>query len=242
MIVVPAAGARTPLPRLVRDPVPILMYHVVAAPPAGAPWPLLYVRPAQFRAQVRALARAGFHAVTLEELFAHWRVGWRLPRKPIVLTFDDGYRSDLTAALPALRRLRWPAVLNLLVANEKPVWGLRPRAVRRLIRAGWEVDAHTLTHRDLTTLAPVDLRHEVAGSRAAIRRRFHVPVLFFCYPSGRFDAQVERAVAAAGYAGATTELPGLARPGDPYALARVRVNGGETGASLVAQLAALGDR
>ena len=49
-------------------PVPILMYHVLAASPAGAPYPQLYVRPADFAAQVRWLAQQGYHAVSLRRV------------------------------------------------------------------------------------------------------------------------------------------------------------------------------
>ena len=57
-------------------------------------------------------------------------------------------------------------------------------------------------------LSGAALREEVAGSRKDIQRRFHQPVNFFCYPSGRYDAQAIQAVRAAGYLGATTEDQG----------------------------------
>jgi peptidoglycan/xylan/chitin deacetylase (PgdA/CDA1 family) len=111
-----------------------------------------------------------------------------------------------------------------------------------MIHAGWELDAHTLTHRDLTTLDAAQLRHELAGSRTALRRRFGVAVDAFCYPAGRFNATVQAAVRAAGYRAATTEIPGAAKPsGDRYALPRIRVDGGESAAAVVAKVrAALG--
>ena len=219
------------------EPVPILMYHVVAAPPAGAPFPGLYVAPAAFAAQVRWLSEHGYHAVTLDRVLADWQGREGLPPKPIVLSFDDGYRSDFTVALPDLHRIGWAGDLNLLVANERPVWGLRPGELRRLRRAGWELDAHTLTHPDLTRVGRVQLWREVRGSRLAIRRRFHVPVLFFAYPSGRYDAAVVAAVRRAGFAGATTTDPGTASPREGmFALDRIRVSGGESLAAFAASL------
>jgi len=216
------------------------MYHVIAAPPAHAPYPSLFVAPARFRAQVRWLAAHGYHAVTLDRLYAHWRRGLRLPLHPIVLTFDDGYRSVYTSALPVLRRLGWPAVLNLEVRHEALSWGLRPRLIRALIRAQWEIDSHTITHPDLTRLAPTDLRREVAGSRAALRRQFQIPVDFFCYPSGRYNRAVVAAVQAAGYLGATTTRPGLATPDRLYTLPRIRVGGEESPRALAEALKAVG--
>jgi len=206
-------------------PVPILMYHVLANPPANAPYPELYVRPADFAAQVRWLAGQGYHAVSLRRVYDFWRGRRVLPPKPIVLSFDDGYHTDFTVALPVLRARHWAGVLNLEVRNLEPVWGTRPGMVRKMIAAGWEVDAHTLTHPDLTKVGPDRLKQEVAGSRAAIRRRFGVPVDFFCYPSGRYDDAVVAAVKAAGYLGATTTNEGLATPRNLFTLNRVRVSG-----------------
>ena len=93
-----------------------------------------------------------------------------------------------------------------------------------MMRDGWEIDAHTISHVDLTTLDAVRLQHEVAGSRAWLHEAFGIPVDFFCYPAGRYDPGVEAAVHAAGYSGATTTQPGQAtRATDPYALPRIRV-------------------
>ena len=60
--------------------------------------------------------------------------------------------------------------------------------VERLIDDGWELDAHTISHLDLTTFSGARLRREVAGSRRILQQRFHQPVNFFCYPAGKFNA------------------------------------------------------
>jgi peptidoglycan/xylan/chitin deacetylase (PgdA/CDA1 family) len=217
-----------------RTPVPVLMYHVIGTPPPAAPYPELFVSPRLFAAQIAALARAGYHAVTLDRVWQAWHGRAPLPPRPVVLTFDDGYRGDYGAAMPILRRHRWPGVLNLLVANlHRHGWGLKAWMVRRMIANGWEVDSHTLTHPDLATVGTRRLRREVRGSRAVLRRLFHVPVRFFCYPSGAFDAAVIAAVRRAGYLGATTEIAGLARRSRPFRLARIRVAGGEPPAELL---------
>jgi peptidoglycan/xylan/chitin deacetylase (PgdA/CDA1 family) len=221
------------------QPVPILMYHVIADPPAGAPYPELYVPRTGFAAQVAWLAAHGYHAVTLQQVFDSWRGSRTLPSKPIVLSFDDGYLSQVRNALPLLRARHWPGVLNLEVRNLDVVWGIRPAGIRKLMRAGWEIDAHTIHHPDLTTLDAAQLREEVAGSREAIRKRFHVPVNFFCYPAGRYNAAVIAAVQAAGYLGATTTNYGLARPGELYTLARVRINGTDSISAFAQKLEAL---
>ena len=155
-----------------------------------------------------------------------------------MISFDDGYRSAVKTALPTLARRGWPGVLNLTV-DHLGSSGLRARGVRRLIGASWEIDAHTITHADLTALEGKALEREVAGSRAAIRRAFGVPVDFFCYPSGRYDVSVIAAVRRAGFLGATTTEFGLARASEPFTLDRVRVNGSDRVDGFAAKLDAL---
>jgi peptidoglycan/xylan/chitin deacetylase (PgdA/CDA1 family) len=213
------------------------MYHVIADPQPGAPYPELYTPGPVFRAQMRALGRRGYHGVTLGQVERYWRRGYALPRRPIVVSFDDGYLSHYTRAAPALKRLGWPGVLNLEVNNARTPGDISQRQVRALVADGWEVDSHTVTHPDLTTLPPDRLREELVSSRAWLRRHFHVPVDYFCYPSGRFDATVEAAVKAAGYRLATTTQPGLARPARPFELARIRVDGQDGVAGLLSKLA-----
>jgi peptidoglycan/xylan/chitin deacetylase (PgdA/CDA1 family) len=233
--VLPAAPAQVHGAAARHMPVPILTYHVIATPTAGTPYPGLWVPTRTFAAQMQALRRAGYHAITLRAAFAAWRSGAPLPRRPVVLSFDDGYLGDYTHARPILRRLGWPGVLNLLLANVRP-GDLTARQVRGLIRAGWEIDSHTLTHPDLTTVGAVQLRHELAGSQAEIRRRFGQPAHVFCYPAGRYDARVVAAVRAAGYWGALTEDEGYGSASEPYTLKRVRVQYGESPAALLAAL------
>ena len=232
----PADAAAHPKPD--RRPVPVLMYHVIDDPPASAPFPDLYVSRGELDAQVRWLERAGYEAVTLGRVFDAWHGRATLPRRPVVLSFDDGYRSHVTAALPVLRARSWPGVLNLDLSNLAPAWGVSPRGVRRLIAAGWEIDAHSLTHADLAVLSGAALAREVSGSRREIHRLFGILPRFFCYPAGRYDTEAVGAVRRAGFEGATTTEPGLADPTEPFTLARVRVSRGDGAAGLARKLRA----
>jgi peptidoglycan/xylan/chitin deacetylase (PgdA/CDA1 family) len=224
-----------------REAVPILMYHVIAEPPRSAPYPDLYVSPDELRAQVGWLRRTGYEAVTLGRVVDAWNGRATLPARPIVLSFDDGYRSHVTAALPILAERGWPGVLNLDLSNLAPDWGIPSAGVRRLIAAGWEVDAHSMTHADLFVASGTTLAREVGGSRRAIRRLFGITPRFFCYPAGRYDAEAVAAVEATGFEGATTTGFGLASPtAGRFTLARVRVDRGDGAAGLSRKLGALG--
>ncbi|HEV2944584.1 MAG TPA: polysaccharide deacetylase family protein [Solirubrobacteraceae bacterium] len=220
--------------------VPILMYHVIAAPPPGAPFPGLYVPPSEFARQMQALKNAGWHAVTLDQMQAYWHGGASLPAgKPIVLSFDNGYQSQYTQALGVLQRLGWAGVENIQLSGLPPSQGgFGQGQIRGLIAAGWELDTQGISHADLITLDAQQLHYQVAVARRVLQQRYHVPVNWFCYPSGHYNATVIAAVKAAGYAGSTTVIPGWAHPGDdPNRLHRLRVLGGTSPAALLAQIA-----
>jgi peptidoglycan/xylan/chitin deacetylase (PgdA/CDA1 family) len=219
------------------DSIPILMYHVIAAPPPGAPFPGLYVEPSEFAEQMQALERSGWHAVTLDQAEAYWRHGVPLGAgKPIVVSFDNGYQSQYTQALPVLRRLGWVGDENIQLTGLPPSQGgLGPGEIRGLLAAGWELDTQGMSHASLISLDAEELRYQVVEARKMLQRRYHAPVNWFCYPSGLYDPTVEAAVEAAGYIGSTTVVPGWAHPGeDPYRLHRLRVLGGTTGEELLA--------
>ncbi len=220
--------------------VPILMYHVINPPLASAPYPGLYVPPAEFAAQMEALKAAGWHAVTMDELEANWTRGVPLgPGKPIVLSFDNGYESQYTNALPVLRRLGWVGVENIQLSGLPPSeGGLTDAQVRGLLAAGWELDTQGISHADLITLDAAGLHDQIDTARQMLRRRYGVPVNWFCYPSGHYNATVIAAVRAAGFVGSTTVVPGwAARTDDPYRLPRLRVLGGTSPSALLAQIA-----
>lgn len=222
-------------------PVPVLMYHVVNPPPPGAKFPALYVPAGEFAAQMQALKAAGWHAVTLDQVKAYWTRGVPLgPGKPIVLTFDNGYQSQFTNALPVLKRLGWVGneMIQLDFINLTSQGGLTDAQVRGMINAGWELDTQGMTHYDLITASPSKLHYEVEGARQQLRQRYGVPVDWFAYPSGHYNPGVISALKDAGFAGSLTVIPGWASPADdPFRLPRVRVNGGTSPSALLAEIA-----
>lgn len=215
--------------------VPILMYHLIAAPPENAQYPELYVRPAVFARQMRYLHDQGYKAVTLRQVVNAWQGEETLPQKPVVISFDDGYPSHYQTAAPIMNEYRWVGLINA-------DWNVLEKSsrlaaqVKLLAAAGWEIGSHSLTHPDLTTLDAVGLEREVAGSRQTIEKELGVEIETFCYPAGRYDDTVVAAVEAAGYSSATTTDPGLAVKSELYRLKRVRVNGSTTLSQFAAML------
>jgi peptidoglycan/xylan/chitin deacetylase (PgdA/CDA1 family) len=140
-----------------------------------------------------------------------WHHGGLLPSKPVVLSFDDGYSGQYVDAMPVLRSLRWPAVLNLKLGNLRD---LKVPRVKEMIANGWEVDSHTINHPSLTAVDDTQLHYELTASKARLKRDFGVSANFFCYPAGAYDQRVIAAVKRAGYLAATTTDEGFARPQD----------------------------
>ena len=196
-------------------PVPILEYHALGR--AGPGLRELYLSRRAFTRQMDWLARHRYRPVTLDQMWAAWHGRGRFHGRPVVLTFDDGYAGDWRVALPVLRRHRWRGVLNLQIGN------LLPKHVRDLVAAGWEVDPHTFSHPDLTSVSRAQLRHEITESRAWIRAVFGVPANFFCYPFGLYSPAVVAEVRRAGYRGAEADRYGLARPRRRYSLDRIEI-------------------
>jgi peptidoglycan/xylan/chitin deacetylase (PgdA/CDA1 family) len=202
--------------------IPVLMYHVIGNPRPGTPFQQLWVSPSDLAQQMRYLHRHGYEVVSLQEVYDYWH-GGPLPKRPVAISFDDGFSNHYTRALPILRRFGWAGTLNLALSHYGQAGGLTRRMMTALIRSGWEIDCHSATHPDLTTVSQRALAREVGGARRFMRKAFHVPANFFAYPAGAFDAAVIAAVRRAGFEGATTTEYGLARPGEPFTLDRIGI-------------------
>lgn len=211
--------------------VPILMYHYLSTPPAGADAIRrdLSVSPERFEEQLRYLREAGYTSISLHDLALALEIGWPLPPKPIILTFDDGYRDAYTEALPLLQRYGFTATFFLITApidQDHPEY-LTWDQVREMAQAGMSIEAHGYTHMDLRG-KPVDyIIWQVLGSKEAIESRTGKTVRFFCYPSGQYDEPVVRVLRSAHYWGAVTVKTGVEqRSGHLFELERLRIRGG----------------
>lgn len=220
--------------------VPILAYHVINTQPAGSSASSdLYVPTDEFSSQMDALKAAGWHAVTLDQLEAYWTRGTSLSTtKPIVITFDGGFASQYTNALPVLKRLGWVGVANVQSTGLSPSdGGATDTQIRGLAAAGWQIGAEGSTQPDLGSLDPATLSSELTTERQTLRSRYSAAVNWFSYPSGRYDPNVTTGVRAAGFVGATTLSPGWASPkADRYLLPRLQVTGGTSAAQLLSQI------
>ena len=208
--------------------VPILMYHLINVSPPGTPAMerRLTVHPDDFARQMRWLKQHGYRTITQLELFEALFRGRRLGPKPILITFDDGYRDLYVNASPVLARLGMRATAYIVTSRLKngyPLF-LSWRLVRQLPSRGIEIASHTASHVDLTSLSDREAFRELVESRLAIERRLRHPVQWLAYPFGDYDARIERLVRRAGYVLAvTTEGGSVQSARRPLALRRLQV-------------------
>jgi peptidoglycan/xylan/chitin deacetylase (PgdA/CDA1 family) len=222
-----------PRPHLLADlqPVPILLYHHVLGKAKGPP--LVVMSLARFRAQLAYLAAHDYQAVTLRRVYDAWTGEGKLPPKPVVITFDDGYADQVRNAAPVLREYDWPAELDVVssalhMGSNAPATSLTPDMVQGLLDAGWGLESHSVSHADLTRLHGAKLRWQLRESRRRLEQLFDVPVDFFCYPGGMYSRRVKLAVRAAGYLAATGTRYGAATPRDLFSLPRIYCYGRES--------------
>jgi peptidoglycan/xylan/chitin deacetylase (PgdA/CDA1 family) len=224
-----------------RTAVPILLYHVINSAPASTNSPQLYVPVSEFTAQMQALKAAGWHAVTLDRLEAYWAHGTPLgTRKPIVVSFDNGYASQYNNALPVLKQLGWVGVVFISV-NGLPTseGGISDSQIRGLVSAGWEIDSEGMSAPDLTALGTSSLQTALTGSRQTLQSTYGVHANWLAYPGGHYNPTVTAAVKSAGYTGGLTSVAGWASGQENLdALPRLTVAPGTSASALLQQIAA----
>ncbi len=210
--------------------VPILMYHHVGEPGARADAILtdLSVSPGNFEAQLRYLIEHGYEPISLESLVMYLQTGHPLPRKPVVLTFDDGFRDQYTTAYPLLRKYGFVGtffVITRFADEERPEY-MSWAEIELLHAAGMEIGSHSYTHPSLKDKSFDYIVWQVLGSKEAIEARTRKPVRFFSYPSGQYDQLVIDVLRSAGYwAAVTVESGSLQSSERPFELRRIRVRG-----------------
>ena len=186
---------------------PILEYHRVGL---RAGLPRLTIAPPQFAAEMEWLHGAGFHAISPAQLLAALDLHARLPARPVLITFDDGYRDILWNAAPLLHRLHMRAaafVITDRVGGADPSF-LDWRELVRLETLGFTIGSHTVHHLPLAALSREQALRELRESRLDLERHLGASVWSVAYPFGSADDRVARLAARAGYLLGFTEHPG----------------------------------
>jgi peptidoglycan/xylan/chitin deacetylase (PgdA/CDA1 family) len=204
--------------------VPILVYHNVAAQAKGR----MVLAARSFEQQMRYLKAEGYRVVSMAEFVEFVQLRGQLPRKSVVLTFDDGYRAFLEHAYPILKELAFTA--TLFVYTDYVGAGrnaLSWEELRRLGAEGFDIQAHSKTHTDLRR-APGEtdpqfsrrMQAELADPQRLFQRYLGRTSQILAYPYGRVDDDVVKKVREVGYVAAFT----VRRQGSPSFVAPLRAN------------------
>ena len=202
--------------------IPILMYHYIrtCTNPDDKDCPSLSVSADVFAEQLVWLQEHGYTTVDLDYFAKPYRV-WG---KPVVITFDDGYKDAYDAALPILEKYGMTATFYVITDRVGTPEYLTWNDVRDMYRRGMTIGSHTLDHRDMASLLPPELLKETLLSKQVIERYIGALVADFCYPYGRSSMLAQEAVQQAGYRTAVTTKEGIAKFTDPLLqLPRVRM-------------------
>lgn len=204
--------------------VPVLVYHNIGPQARGR----LVIAAQTFEQQMRYLKAEGYRVVSLADLVEFMQLRRQLPRKAVVITFDDGYRAFLDHAYPVLKELGFTATLFVYtdyVGAGRNALGWAD--LRRLADEGFEVHAHSKTHGDLRRLeGETDaqyerrLQAELVEPLRLFERHLGRPSPILAYPYGKADDAVVGKVAEAGYVAAFT----VRRQGSPSFVERLRAH------------------
>ncbi len=184
--------------------IPILNYHKIEIQPDIG---ITSRHPAQFERDMRFLHDQGFRTITFESYAA----GNRLPEKPLILTFDDGYQSVFINAFPILETLSFKAVIFMPTAfigktndwdvqfGGKKYLHLNRDELQQLSAAGFEIASHGRSHQSFTSIKLAEVEQELVHSKQELENLTGKVVQTICYPFGRFNQSVLKIVERAGY-------------------------------------------
>jgi peptidoglycan/xylan/chitin deacetylase (PgdA/CDA1 family) len=204
-----ASPAAIELPGVVR--VPIFIYHIIR--PASAldtPEIRRYnVAPEILDAQFRYLQDHGYHTISPDDLVNHLIKGTPLPKKPVILTFDDGWKMQYTYAFPLLQKYHFTAVFYIFTSAIDHPHYLSWDEIKTLDQAGMIIGGHTLDHPYLFQITDDQkLRHEIIDSKKILEAGLGHPITAFAAPFGHYNDQIITIVKEAGFTSLRTTYKG----------------------------------
>jgi peptidoglycan/xylan/chitin deacetylase (PgdA/CDA1 family) len=188
--------------------VPVLTYHDIGPQAKGR----LVIGIKSFEEQMRYLKDQGYRVISLSEFHEFLSLRRQVPRRAVVITFDDGYKSFMQYAYPLLRQLGFTA--TLFVYTDYVGAGRNALSwddLAKLAAEGFQVEGHSKTHSDLRRRpgeSEADharrLRAEMEGPQKLFEQRMGKPARFLAYPYGAADEGVVQRTREYGFVGGLT--------------------------------------
>ncbi|MEA3346656.1 MAG: polysaccharide deacetylase family protein [Candidatus Auribacterota bacterium] len=222
--------------RIAREGVPVLMYHSIDN--SAAEKEKLKVSPKDFEKQLKYLRGKGYKSITLQDLKQYIEGKKIFEYKPVVITFDDGYRNNIKNASPILRKYGFSAVFFIAAVyiGGESLWDAAEEndaksmmdwdEIKTLVKDGFEIASHTVTHADLVKIDKGFLLKELTESKKMLEGELNIKINAVSYPYGHYNNEVIKAVKLAGYEMGIATLHGLNRKGEnPFVIKRVLIRG-----------------
>lgn len=194
--------------------VPVLTYHQVEPlRHRSAAQPGLVVDTTHFHWQMFFLRALGYRTLTLDDLAHALERGQALPRRSVVLTFDDGYYGVYRYAFPILRRFQFTATMFLIAEDfmgasrerhQRAFAIIDQGQVAEMLAAGHQIGSHSISHQRLTDLKSFEVEDQIIRSKAIFEDRFGRSITTFSYPYGAYTSAMAKIVERSGYSCAVT--------------------------------------
>jgi len=177
--------------------VPVICYHSIGKDPTGKS-PLI-ISKEKFREHLQTIKDDGYTTLTMAELNDYLFKDRPIPEKSVVLTFDDGYIDNYTNAFSILKEFNMKATIFVISTYLDGVSYMTPNQVKEMSDYGIDIESHTVTHRQLSTLSYEEQLKELKNSKATIENITGKPIISVAYPEGKFNEDTKKAVLEAGY-------------------------------------------
>jgi len=199
--------------------IPVLLYHRV-----GSTLDPLTVTPERFERDLRQLKDAGYETINLQQ-FDHFLADrdTEMPAKPLLITFDDGYRDNYENAFPLLSKYEMGAAFFVIAGMLGEPERVSVADIQEMARYGMTIGSHTVTHRPLGELSVEEMRQELVQSRAILADALGNPVDSIAYPRGSYSNDTLTLADDFYTNGFTTVNGQCSRASNPYALRRIPV-------------------
>jgi peptidoglycan/xylan/chitin deacetylase (PgdA/CDA1 family) len=217
---------------------PILMYHYISTPQADADVYRvdLSTPPDLFAAHLDRLLAEGYTTISLYQLLAHLVQGAPLPEKPVVITFDDGYRDNYENAFPLLAERGMTAtffVITDFIDEQRPLY-LSWDMARAMLAGGMSIESHSRNHFTLEGQDDDYLVWQALGSLETLQYELGVRPRFISYPAGDYDQRTIDIFHSANYWGGVTTTQGTQQSSThPFELERIRIRNTTTPDDLI---------
>jgi peptidoglycan/xylan/chitin deacetylase (PgdA/CDA1 family) len=184
--------------------IPIITYHKISS---KKEFGVTTITPDIFKKQLELLAENGYESIT----FSQFTKNEKIPDKPIIISFDDTYKSVYENAFPIMKNFKFKGVLFVVsdYIGKRNDWEAYPiqrkhyhaskDEIKEMYENGFEIGSHSKTHQYLPHLNSEGVQSELSRSKQYLEKTFKTDIITCCYPYGGYNNQVLNSAKSCGY-------------------------------------------